>query len=115
MTWKWGVFLADLNPVIGSEQKGRRPVMIISDEDFNSLMPVVTIIPITSLKPGRRLYPNEALLKNGTGGLDVDSLALVHQIRTVSKERLVARLGMLDEEAVREAITVALKVHLNLP
>ena len=39
MTWKWGVFLADLNPVIGSEQKGKRPVLVVSDEDFNSLMP----------------------------------------------------------------------------
>ena len=114
MTWKWGVFLADLNPVIGSEQKGQRPVLIISDEDFNSLMPVVTVIPLTSLKPGRRIYPNEALLEKGTGGLNVRSLALVHQIRTIAKERLVARLGMVADETVREAIKGALKVHLNI-
>lgn len=114
MTWKWGLFLADLNPVIGSEQKGKRPVLVVSDEDFNSLMPVVTVIPITSLKPGRRVYPNEALLEKGVGGLDVRSLALAHQIRTISKERLVTRIGMVTEEAVRDAVIGALKVHLNI-
>lgn len=114
MTWKWAVFLADLNPVIGSEQKGKRPVLIISDEDFNSLMPVVTVIPITSLKPGRRVYPNEALLEKGMGGLELRSLALIHQIRTVAKERLVSRLGMVTDESAQEAIIGALKVHLNL-
>lgn len=115
MTWKWGIFLADLNPVVGSEQKGRRPVLIISDEDFNSLMPVVTAIPITSLKPGRRVYPNESLLEKGTGELEVRSLALVHQIRTISKERLVVRLGMVDDENVRKSVINALRVHLNIP
>ena len=114
MTWKWAVFLADLNPVVGSEQKGKRPVLIVSDEDFNSLMPVVTVIPITSLKPGRRTYPNEAMLEKGLGGLQVSSLALVHQIRTVAKERLVTKLGTVTDDAVREAIIGALKVHLNL-
>lgn len=114
MTWKWAVFLADLNPVIGSEQKGKRPVLVVSDEDFNSLMRVVTVIPVTSLKPGRRIYPNEALLEKGVGGLEVRSLALVHQIRALAKERLVTRLGMVVDESVREAVTKALRVHLNL-
>ena len=58
MNYKWGIFIADLNPVQGSEQKGTRPVIVVSDEDFNRLMPVVTILPITSLKEGRRVYPN---------------------------------------------------------
>ena len=114
MTWKWAVFLADLNPVIGSEQKGKRPVLVVSDEDFNSLMRVVTVIPVTSLKPGRRIYPNEALLEKGVGGLEVRSLALVHQIRALAKERLVTRLGMVVDQSVREAVTEALRVHLNL-
>ncbi|OGL43480.1 MAG: MazF family transcriptional regulator, partial [Candidatus Schekmanbacteria bacterium RBG_16_38_10] len=85
MNYKWGIFIADLNPVQGSEQKGTRPVIVVSDEDFNRLMPVVTILPITSLKKGRRVYPNEVLLKQGIGGLAQDSIILAHQIRTVSK------------------------------
>ena len=48
MNYKWGIFIADLNPVQGSEQKGTRPVIVVSDEDFNRLMPVVTILPVTS-------------------------------------------------------------------
>jgi mRNA interferase MazF len=42
MTYKWYVFMADLNPVIGSEQQGRRPVLVISDETTNSVMPILT-------------------------------------------------------------------------
>lgn len=114
MTWKWSIFLADLNPVIGSEQKGKRPVLVVSDEVFNSLMRVVTVIPITSLKPERRIYPNEALLEQGVGGVEVRSLALVHQIRTLAKERLVTRIGTVTDESVREAVSKALRVHLNL-
>lgn len=114
MTYRWGVFRADLDPTQGSEQRGMRPVLVISDEDFNSLMPVVTILPITSLKEGRRVYPNEALLKKGTAGLMKDSIILAHQIRTISKARLVKALGAITEEPLRSQVEAALRVHLNL-
>ncbi len=114
MNYKWEIFIADLNPVIGSEQKGTRPVMVISDEDFNMVMPVVTILPITSLKEGRRVYPNEVLLKEGAGGLTQDSIILAHQIRTISKQRLKDSLGFINDYSTRKAINDALKVHLNL-
>ena len=74
MTYRMGIFLADLNPVVGSEQKGKRPVLVVSGEDFNQVMPVVTILPITSLKIGRRVYPNEVLISKGSGGLTADSM-----------------------------------------
>jgi mRNA interferase MazF len=79
MMYKWNIFFADFNPVIGSEQKGARPVLIISDEDYNMLMPVVTILPITSLKSGRRIYPNEVLInakQKKETGLAEDSIVL---------------------------------------
>lgn len=114
MIWKWSVFLADLNPTIGSEQRGTRPVMVVSDEEFNRLMPVVTILPITSLKKGRRVYPNEALLPAGSGGLDMESLVLAHQIRTIAKERLVTQLGTIEDPHQITAIIDALRVHLNM-
>ena len=114
MNYKWGIFFADLDPIRGSEQKGKRPVMAISDEDFNKLMPVITVLPITSLKKGRRVYPNEALLKKGIGGLSNDSIVLVHQIRSISKKRLKKSIGMIIDETIRERINEALKIHLNL-
>ncbi len=114
MNYKWGIFIADLNPVQGSEQKGIRPVMVVSDEDFNRLMPVVTILPITSLKEGRRVYPNEVLLKQGIGGLAKDSIILAHQIRTVSKKRLGNSIGFINNHSMHDEINDALRVHLNL-
>ena len=114
MSFKWSIYLADLNPVIGSEQQGRRPVLVISDETFSSFMPVVTILPLTSLKTGRRIYPNEVLLKRGIGGLGTDSLVLAHQIRTIAKQRLITILGEIDDVTLRDEICAALRIHLNL-
>ncbi len=108
------IFLADLNPVIGSEQKGKRPVLVVSDEVFNSVMPVVTILPLTSLKKGRRIYPNEVLLPKGIGGLSTDSIILAHQIRTISKQRLGKLLGNVNDNLTQESIAQAMRVHLNL-
>ena len=109
-----GIFLADLNPVLGSEQKGKRPVLVVSDEVFNSVMPVFTILPITSLKKGRRIYPNEVLLPKGIGGLSTDSIILAHQIRTISKQRLGKLLGNVNDNLTQESIAQAMRVHLNL-
>jgi mRNA interferase MazF len=109
-----GIFLADLNPVLGSEQKGKRPVLVVSDESFNRVMPVVTILPITTLKKGRQVYPNEVLLLRGTGGLSADSIILVHQIRTISKLRLEKSIGFISDADIQQSIAQALRIHLNL-
>lgn len=114
MNYKCSVFMADLNPVIGSEQQGKRPVLVISDETTNTIMPVVTILPLTSLKKGRRIYPNEALLKKGVASLEADSIALAHQIRTIAKQRLISCLGDISDTHLQTQINDALRVHLNL-
>lgn len=114
MNYKWSVFMADLSPVIGSEQQGKRPVLVISDETTNTIMPVVTILPLTSLKKGRRIYPNEALLKKGVASLEVDSIVLAHQIRTIAKQRLISCLGEIADTNLQSQINNALRVHLNL-
>jgi mRNA interferase MazF len=114
LNYKWSLFMADLNPVIGSEQQRRRPVLVVSDETTNSVMPVVTILPLTSLKKGRRVYPNETLLKNGVAGLELDSIVLAHQIRTIAKQRLVTCMGAISDLNLRSRINDALRVHLNL-
>lgn len=114
-TWQWHVFLADLDPATGSEQAGSRPVLVVSEEDYNQVMPLVTIVPLTTRKQGRHVYPNEVLLSRGTAGLTADSIVLVHQVRTISKRRLTRQLGPLNDDDLRIHILDALKGHLSIP
>jgi len=97
---QYDVYLADLNPTIGREQQGKRPVLIISN-NYENLLDVVTILPLTSLKKNRRVYPNELLLKHE---LEKPSLVLCQQIRTISKQRLVKRLTSIDNPFTRKEI-----------
>ena len=97
---QYDVYLADLNPTIGREQQGRRPVLIISNS-YENLLDVVTILPITSLKKNRKVYPNEFLLKYE---LEKPSLVLCQQIRTISKRRLIKRLATIDNQFSRKEI-----------
>ena len=105
--------MARLDPAEGSEQRGVRPVLAISAEDFNSVMPNLTILPLTSRKEGRRVYPNEVLLRKGTAGLGADSIVLCHQIRTISKTRLERSLGAITALETRRAVLSALRCHLD--
>ena len=114
MEYKWTIFMANLNPVTGSEQRGTRPVIVVSDESFNGVMPVVTVLPVTSLKEGRRVYPNEVLLNKGQAGVMQDSIILAHQVRTIAKKRLLNKIGFLDDAGEQEKVRNALKIHLNL-
>jgi len=113
-SYRWGIFKARVGIGSGSEQQGIRAVLVISDEDFNRVMPVVTILPLTSLKPGRKVYPNEVLLPKGLGGLPRPSLVLAHQIRTIAKDRLVGLYGYLDDADVQGTIQHALRIHLAM-
>jgi mRNA interferase MazF len=111
---RWRVFLANPDPSRGSEQRGTRPVLVVSYEGFNRVMPLVTVLPITSLKPGRTVYPNEAKLPRNSCGLRQDSLVLAHQIRTVDKARLLRPVGTIIDNLLRGAVEQALRVHLDL-
>lgn len=97
---QYEVYLADLNPTIGREQQGKRPVLVISNK-YENLLDVVTIIPITSLKKGRKVYPNEVLLKHE---LELPSLLLCQQIRTISQKRLIKKLTTIENAYIREEI-----------
>lgn len=110
---QWNVCLARLDPAEGSEQRGTRPVLVISAEDFNSVMPNLTVLPLTARKEGRRVYPNEVLLSAGTAGLASDSIVLCHQIRTISKSRLAGALGAVASPQLRRAVRSALRFHLD--
>ena len=111
---RWSVWLANLDPVVGSEQGRTRPVLVISNTPLNGILPVVNVIPTTSRKPNRRIYPNEAVLPAGTGGLTLNSIALCYQIRTLDKRRLTKMFGVIDGEDVRQSILDALRFQLGI-
>ncbi len=111
---RWSVWLAGLDPVVGSEQGRTRPVLVISETALNDVLPVVNVLPITSRKQNRRVYPNEALLPAGAAGLPAESIALCYQIRTLDKRRLLRMFGTLDDAALREEILGALRFQLGL-
>lgn len=86
------VYWANLNPTVGREQSGHRPVLVISN-DIENQMDIITVIPITSKKSGRKVYPNEILMTlNGK-----EAILLCHQVRTISKKRLEKKMATLDK------------------
>lgn len=114
MEYKWHIFIANLDPVIGSEQGKTRPVLVISEEEINHILPVVNVLPITSRKPGRRIYPNEVLIPVEIGGLEQDSIVLCYQIRTLDKRRLIEETGKIKDLEVQEGIIDALCFQLGI-
>ncbi len=111
---QWSVWLANLDPVVGAEQGRTRPIIVVSDSSLNNILPVVNVIPITSRKPNRRIYPNEAVLPANTGGLTIDSIALCYQIRTLDKRRLTESFGVISEEDRKQSILDALRFQLGM-
>jgi mRNA interferase MazF len=110
--FQWAVMEANLDPASGSEQKGVRPVLIVSNEEFNQAMPNITVLPLTSTK--RRLYPSEILLSEGEAGQPIESIIMAHQIRTISKQRLGKLLGYLEKPGLKHHVNVSIKEHLDL-
>jgi mRNA interferase MazF len=111
---KWTVWLANLDPVIGSEQGKTRPVIIISENLINDVLSVVNVLPITSRKNNRNIYPNEALLPAKFSGLKKESIVLCYQIRTLDKKRLVKLYGELKNETLQKYILEALAFQLGI-
>jgi mRNA interferase MazF len=115
MSCQWHVFLAVLDPTKGSEQAGRRPVLVISREKINQALPVVNIVPLTSRKSEDRvIYPNEVLIPAGVAGLSIDSIALCYQIRTLDKSRLERDLGELNQKDLQGKILGAIRFQLEM-
>jgi mRNA interferase MazF len=111
---KWGIYRANLDPVIGSEQGKSKPVLIISEDGINDLLNIVNVLPLTSRKPGREIYPNEVLLDNGNYGLNNDSIVLCHQIRTLDKQRLSLIYGEITAIEKQDEIIAALCFQLGI-
>ncbi len=106
------IFFADLNPVVGSEQAGTRPVLVVQNDAANAFISTVTVVPLTSnLRAGRFLFT--VLIPAAQSGLPKDSVALAFQIRTLDKSRLRQKAGHLSEELMA-AVNRALEIHLDL-
>jgi mRNA interferase MazF len=86
------VWLAELNPIRGSEQAGTRPVLILQNNSINRFTNTFLAIPLTT-NLRRASLPTCVLLSEGEGGLVKDSVALCHQLRVLDKSRLMRRLG----------------------
>lgn len=114
MTIRWGIYLVNLDPVVGSEQGKTRPALVISKEEINRILPVVSILPLTSLKEGRRIYVNEVLVHSGESLLEKDSIVLCYQIRTVDKSRLIKRIGEIKSDDIKQEIIDALSFQLGI-
>lgn len=89
-------------------------MLVVSETALNDVLPVVNVLPLTSRKQNRRIYPNEALLPAGTAGLTAESIALCYQIKTLDKRRLLRMFGTLGEAALREEVLEALRFQLGL-
>ena len=101
-----------LDPVVGSEQAGERPALVISPDLINERSPVILIAAITSQKT-ERVYPFEALLDPPDGGLAVRSKVMLTHMRSVDKERLIGRYGKVSEKTMQR-VEDALKIAAGL-
>ncbi|MGM0472449.1 MAG: type II toxin-antitoxin system PemK/MazF family toxin [Bacillota bacterium] len=106
------VYYADLNPVVGSEQGGIRPVLVIQNDIGNKYSPTVIIAAITS-KIEKAKLPTHIEIDGGECDLKCDSVVLLEQIRTIDKRRLKRRITQLNDEVVTR-VDEALKISLGL-
>lgn len=106
------LYYADLSPVIGSEQGGVRPVLIIQNDVGNKYSPTVIVAAITS-QINKAKLPTHIELSAELYGLPKDSVVLLEQVRTLDKRRLKDKIGMLDNSKMKK-IENALLISLGL-
>lgn len=106
------IYYADLSPVVGSEQGGIRPVLIVQNNVGNRFSPTVIAAAITSRQTKAKL-PTHIPLHAGTSGLSKDSVVLLEQMRTIDKRRLKEKMGTADETAMT-AVNNAISISLGL-
>lgn len=105
------IFYADLSPVIGSEQGGVRPVLVVQNDVGNKYSPTIIVAAITSQINKARL-PTHIEINAPDFGLPKDSVVLLEQIRTIDKKRLREKIGRFDEEMMR-LVDEALKISIG--
>ena len=113
MVRRGDIYYADLSPVVGSEQGGIRPVLVIQNNIGNRHSPTVIAAAITS-QTGKARLPTHISLAAMSCGLPKDSVVLLEQVRTLDKKRLRERMGHV-EERVMEKVDTAIAVSFGLP
>ena len=108
------IYYADLSPVVGSEQGGVRPVLIIQNDTGNRYSPTVIAAAITSQTGKAKLPTHIELPVEEECGLTKDSVVLLEQVRTLDKKRLRERMGRVDDR-IMEKIDTAIAVSFGLP
>ena len=109
------IYMADLSPVVGSEQGGIRPVLVIQNNIGNKYSPTVIVSAITS-QLGKAKLPTHIDLSAEKYNLPKNSVALLEQIRTLDKRRLKEKMGTVDEVSmskVNEAISISFGINNN--
>jgi mRNA interferase MazF len=106
------VYFADLSPVVGSEQGGVRPVLIIQNDIGNRFSPTVVVAAITAQIQKAKL-PTHVEIDAKRYGFERDSVILLEQIRTIDKQRLTDKITHLDDEMMRR-VEQALQISLGL-
>ena len=112
VVYRGEIYYADLSPVVGSEQGGIRPVLIVQNDVGNKHSPTVIAAAITSRQEKTRL-PTHIEIDSQSCGLAKDSVVLLEQIRTIDKKRLKERMGTLDSTAM-DKINNALSISFGL-
>ncbi|WP_051599153.1 type II toxin-antitoxin system PemK/MazF family toxin [Metaclostridioides mangenotii] len=106
------LYYADLSPVIGSEQGGVRPVLIVQNDVGNKYSPTVIVSAITS-QINKAKLPTHVEISSNEYGLNKDSVILLEQIRTIDKKRLREKIGCLDEDMMMK-VEAGLQISLGL-
>lgn len=106
------IFYADLDPIIGSEQKGTRPVLILQNDIGNKYSPTTMIAPITSKEYKGRKQPTHVKVKQ-FDKLRPNSIILLEQVRTIDKIRIKGFIDMLDKSQMKE-VEKALKISFGI-
>ena len=110
------IFYADLSPVVGSEQGGVRPVLIVQNDTGNRHSPTVIAAAITS-QTGKARLPTHISVSPLSCGLPKESIILLEQVRTLDKRRLREKMGRLDEDVMKKvdaAIAVSFGVSVGI-
>ena len=106
------IFYADLSPVVGSEQGGIRPVIVIQNDIGNRYSPTVIVAAITS-QINKAKLPTHVEISSEEYGLNRDSVVLLEQIRTLDKKRLKEKIGHMTEDDMKK-VNKSLLISLNL-
>jgi len=112
MVKRGDIFYADLSPVVGSEQGGIRPVLVVQNDVGNKYSPTVIVAAITS-KINKAKMPTHIELEGAKHGLTKDSVILAEQIRTIDKRRLKEKIGHIDDYLI-DSIDYALKISFGI-